>query len=122
MGDSRKQVRSFPAAVKKDIGSSLFDVQLGTTPPDAKPFKGVASGVFEIVTRHDTNSYRTVYTVQIGSRVYVLHAFQKKAKKGSKTPKADVDLIKSRYKQAVQLEKDYEEESDRKDRTRDRKR
>ena len=105
MGDSRKRVRNFPSEVKKEIGVALFDVQMGTTPPDAKPFKGVGSGVFEIVTRHATNTYRTVYAVQIGSRVYVLHAFQKKSIKGIKTAEKDKDLIKRRYKQAVDMEK-----------------
>ena len=102
-------MRNFPTEVKKEVGGALFDVQMGTTPPDAKPFKGVGSGVFEIVTRHDTNTYRTVYAVQIGSRVYVLHAFQKKSPKGIKTAEKDKNLIKNRYKQAVELEKQYEQ-------------
>ena len=102
-------MRNFPTEVKKEVGGALFDVQMGTTPPDAKPFKGVGSGVFEIVTRHDTNTYRSVYAVQIGSRVYVLHAFQKKSPKGIKTAEKDKNLIKNRYKQAVELEKQYEQ-------------
>ena len=109
MGDSRKRVRNFPTEVKKEIGVALFDVQMGTTPPDAKLFKGVGSGVLQIVTRHATNTYRTVYAVQIGSRVYVLHAFQKKSPKGIKTAERDKDLIKSRYEQAVEMEKQYEQ-------------
>ena len=109
MGDSRKRVRNFPTEVKKEIGVALFDVQMGTTPPDAKLFKGVGRGVFEIVTRHATNTHRTVYAVQIGSRVYVLHAFQKKSPKGIKTAERDKDLIKSRYEQAVEMEKQYEQ-------------
>jgi len=116
MGDSRKQVRDFPTEVKKDVGDALLDVQMGTTPPDAKLFKGVGTGVFEIVTRHDTNTYRTVYAVQIGSRVYVLHAFQKKSKRGIKTPEKDKNLIKNRYKQAVEMEKQYEQEKSKKPR------
>ena len=115
MGNSHKQLKTFPTEVKKEIGVSLFDVQMGTTPSDAKPFKGVGSGVFEIVTRHDTNTYRTVYAAQIGSSVYVLHAFQKKSPKGIKTAEKDKNLIKTRYKQAVELEKQYEEENSKKD-------
>lgn len=105
LGDSLKRVRDFPPEVKKEIGGALYDVQLGTKPPDAKPFKGVGSGVYEILTRHATNTYRTVYAVQIGSKVYVLHAFQKKSPKGIKTAEKDKDLIKHRYNQAVELEK-----------------
>ncbi len=61
--------------------------------------------MFEIVIRFDTDTYRTVYAVRIGESVYVLHAFQKKAKKGIKTPQHELDSIKRRYKQAVQMEK-----------------
>ena len=95
---------------------------MGTTPPDAKLFKGIGSGVFEIVTRHDTNTYRTVYAVKIGIRIYVLHAFQKKSPKGIKTAEKDKSLIKNRYKQAVELEKQYEQENNKKDTTPSRKR
>ena len=106
VGDSRKQVQDFPAEVRKDIGSALYDVQKGDTPDAAKPFKGVGSGVFEIVTRFDTDTYRTVYAVQIGKRVYVLHAFQKKSPKGRKTAKQDIELIKRRYTRALEMEEE----------------
>ena len=106
LGDSLKQVKAFPAEVRREVGVALYDAQMGDKSPDAKPFKGVGSGVFEIVTRFDTDTYRTVYAVQIGSRVYVLQAFQKKAKKGIKTPQHEVNLIRSRYRQAVEMEKE----------------
>jgi phage-related protein len=106
LGDSLKQVKSFPDVVRQDIGVSLFDVQKGSTPDNAKPFKGLGSGVFEIVTRFDKDTYRTVYAVQIGERIYVLHAFQKKSPKRIKTAQKDVDLIKNRFKQALEMEKD----------------
>ena len=80
-------------------------------PRDAKPFKGVGSGVIEIALRHDAEAYRTVLAVQLGRKIYVLHAFQKKSKKGIATPKHEVDLIKQRYKEAKELaahEKDEE--------------
>ena len=92
--------------MRREIGVALYDAQKGDMSPDAKPFKGVGSGVFEIVTRFDTDTYRTVYAVRIGESVYVLHAFQKKAKKGIKTPQPEVDLIKRRYRQAVEMDKE----------------
>ena len=105
MGDSLKQVKSFPEEVRRDIGSSLYDAQLGNKPSNAKPFKGVGRGVFEIVARFDSDTYRTVYAVQISDYIYVLHAFQKKSPKGIKTAQKDIDLIKQRYKQAVEQSK-----------------
>ena len=107
LGDSRKQVQSFPRGVRQDIGAALYDVQKGTTPPQAKPLKGVGSGVFEIITGFATNTYRTVYAVQIGKRVYILHAFQKKSHKGRTTAKRDIEMISRRFKEALQVEKEY---------------
>ena len=106
IGDSLKQVKSFPEEVRRSIGSSLYDVQLGNKPFDAKPLKGLGKGVFEIVTRFDSNTYRTVYAVQIKDSIYVLHAFQKKSPKGIETAQKDIELIKQRYKQAVEQSKE----------------
>ncbi|WP_026596655.1 type II toxin-antitoxin system RelE/ParE family toxin [Methylohalobius crimeensis] len=106
IGDSLKQVRRFPAEVRREIGVALYDAQKGDKSPDTKPFKGAGKGVFEIVTRFDTDTYRTVYAVQIGSSVYVLHAFQKKAKSGIKTPQKEVELIRHRYRMAVEIEQE----------------
>lgn len=105
MGDSRKNIREFPEDVQKSVGYALQLVQAGETPMEAKFFKGVGSGVYEIVKRYDTDTYRAVYAVKIGEKVYVLHAFQKKSKQGIKTPQADIDLIKQRYKDAQEREK-----------------
>jgi phage-related protein len=44
--------------------------------------------------------------------VYVLHAFQKKSKKGIATPQHDIDLIKTRLKTATEL--DAKEQKDKK--------
>ena len=64
----------------------------------AKPLKGFGSGVFEVALKYRTDAYRTVYALQLGGRLWVLHAFQKKAKQGIKTPKKDIDLIRERLK------------------------
>lgn len=109
LGDSLEKVRGFPEAVRQDIGSSLYVAQRGGMPVGAKPFKGVGRGVFEIVTRFDKGTYRTVYAVQIGQRIYVLHAFQKKSPKGIKTADRDVKLIGRRYKDAVRIEQEQQQ-------------
>ncbi|MDY7004683.1 MAG: type II toxin-antitoxin system RelE/ParE family toxin [Cyanobacteriota bacterium] len=101
MGNSRKNIREFPTEVRLSVGYALQLVQAGETPLEAKLFKGVGSGVYEIVKRYNTDTYRAVYAVKIGETVYVLHAFQKKSKTGIKTPQSDIDLIKQRYQDAV---------------------
>jgi phage-related protein len=110
IGDAKARLKEFPQPVQKDIGDALFIAQAGSTSPMAKPFKGVGSGVFEIRSDYRTDTYRAVYAVKIGERVYVLHCFQKKSKRGIKTSKKDVDLIKRRLRMAQELEENYEQE------------
>jgi phage-related protein len=103
MGNAKKNLREFPEGARKLIGDELQLLQFGGMPRDTKPFKGVGSGVLEIAVRYDKDAYRTVVALQLGKKLYVLHAFQKKSKRGIETPKRDVDLIKQRYKEAKEL-------------------
>ena len=105
VGNSKKNLLDFPFEAQKLIGDELQFIQFGGMPKDAKPFKGVGSGVFEIAIRYDTDAYRTVVAVQLGEKIYVLHSFQKKSKRGIATPKQDTDLIKQRYREARELAK-----------------
>ena len=112
VGDSREQLQKFPSQVRKDIGHALYQtglVQTGQTPPSSKPMKGLESGVFEIADDYNTNAYRAVYTVKIGRSLYVLHAFQKKSKRGIATPKKEIDQIKRRLRRAKELAKQEED-------------
>jgi len=103
MGDSKKRLKEFPSETQRAMGGALMLAQLGGLADHAKPFHGVGSGVFEIAERQDKNAYRLVYAVQLGAKLYVLHAFQKKSKTGISTPQPDVDLIKQRYQAAQEL-------------------
>jgi phage-related protein len=108
LGNSRKNLRDFPEGAQKLLGDELQLIQFGGMLKDAKPFKGVGSGVLEIALRYASDAYRVVLAVQIGRRIYVLHAFQKKSTKGIETPKRDIDLIKKRYTEARELAHEYE--------------
>jgi phage-related protein len=108
LGNSKKNIRDFPKGAQKLLGDELQLIQFGGMPKDAKPFKGVGSGVLEIALRYASDAYRVVLAVQIGRRIYVLHSFQKKSKRGIETPKRDVDLIKKRYAEAQELAHEYE--------------
>jgi len=108
LGNAKKNLREFPEEARKLIGDELQLLQFGGMPRDTKPFKGVGSGVLEIAVRYDKDAYRTVVAVQLGKKLYVLHAFQKKSKRGIETPKRDVELIKQRYKEAKELAKHEE--------------
>ena len=103
IGDSLETVRSFPPAVKDEIGFALYQAQTGNKHVNAKPVKGLGPGVLEIVSDYRGDTFRAVYTVRTAKKVYVLHAFQKKSKSGIATPKSDIELIKHRLKRALQL-------------------
>ena len=69
----------------------------------AKPMKGLGTGVFEIALAYRGNAYRTVYAVQVGEDIWVVHTFQKKSTQGIKTPKRDIDLIRERLKRLQEM-------------------
>lgn len=93
-----------PNEVQQVFGFALYQAQIGLLHSDAKPLKGFGSaGVIEVVEDWRGDTYRAVYTVRFAQAVYVLHCFQKKAKRGIATPKKDLDLIRDRLKQVEKL-------------------
>ena len=105
IGSSYKDFRAFPDDVQDHVGYALHLAQVGDKHDDAKPLKGFGgAGVLEILSDHVGDTYRAVYTVKFATVIYVLHAFQKKSKTGSKTPTTDMQLIERRLKAA---EADY---------------
>jgi len=107
IGSSRRDVRGFPREVRRNIGQALYAGQQGETDPSAKPLRGFGGGsVLEIIVEHHGDTWRTVYTVRYAEAIYVLHAFQKKSKRGIATPKKDMDLIHRRLAEAERLHRE----------------
>jgi len=107
IGGSKVDVSAFPGEVKRRVGGALWGAQIGRTAPFAKPLKGFGgAGVLEVVDDFDGNTFRAVYTVRFAGVVYVLHAFQKKSRRGISTPKSELNLIERRLKRAKE---DYEQ-------------
>lgn len=101
IGSSRADLRAFPEDVRLRVGGALWEAQVGGKASWAKPLRGFGgAGLLEIVDDHDGKTYRAVYTVRFAGVVYVLHAFQKKSKRGIATPKHEVALIEQRLKRA----------------------
>ena len=101
IGSSREDLRRCPEEAKDVLGYALHLAQAGGKHPDAKPLKGFpGAGTLEVVQDYRGDTYRAVYTVRFKDAVYVLHTFMKKSKVGIKTPKKDIELIKSRLKTA----------------------
>ena len=101
IGSSYDDWKAFPEAVQDVLGYALHLAQNGKKARNAKPLKGfMGTTVMEIIDDYDGNAWRAVYTTQFQDIIYVLHAFQKKSKRGIATPKPDIDLIKHRLKLA----------------------
>jgi phage-related protein len=106
VGSSKEDVSAFPDDVKRRIGLALFEAQMGRKANYAKPLKGYGgAGVLEVVDDFDGDTFRAVYTVRFAEAVYVLHAFQKKARRGIATPRSEIELIRTRLRRAAE---DYE--------------
>ena len=102
---SRKDLKAFPPAVRHAVGFALYQAQLGRKHLDAKVLKGFGgAGVLEVISDHAGDTFRMVYTVRFAGAVYALHAFQKKSKKGIKTPQFELEIVRKRLKEA---EEDY---------------
>jgi phage-related protein len=100
---ARKEFLSFPESVQADFLAALTIDAEGGMSDNSKPLKGIDGGVFEIAVRHRGDAFRTVYAVRVGTDIWVLHVFQKKSKKGIKTPQLEVDLIQERLKRLKEV-------------------
>ncbi|RWF83380.1 MAG: type II toxin-antitoxin system RelE/ParE family toxin [Mesorhizobium sp.] len=101
IGTAKADLLAFPDDVVREVGHALFIAQSGGEHADAKPLRGFGgASVPEIVEDHDGDTYRAVYTVRFAEVIYVLHAFQKKSKKGIATPPQEIDKVKARLKRA----------------------
>jgi phage-related protein len=77
---------------------ALTVVAEGGMPLIAKPLKGFGPGVLELALAFRGDAFRVVYAVQLGAEVWVIHAFQKKSKRGVATSKREIDLITARLR------------------------
>lgn len=110
VASSKRDLKKMPEDVIDDFGHGLLLVQKGYDPKNAKPMSGFGGAkILELVLDHSDGTFRTVYTVKFAEVVVVLHAFQKKSKQGIKTPKQDIDLIRSRLLLAEAMYKEWKE-------------
>jgi phage-related protein len=103
-GTSKSDYMAFPVTVQREMGYALFLAQAGKRHATmAKTLKGFGGGtVVEVKESYGGDAYRVIYTVRFAEAVYVLHAFQKKSKRGIKTPKVDINLIEKRLKDLIE--------------------
>ena len=108
LGDTLATLRACPHEIQDEVGYARYLAQIGGKYERAKPLKGLGAGVLEVIADHRGDTYRAVYTVRFAERVYVLHVFQKKSKKGIATPASEIDLVRRRLKRAAELDQERE--------------
>jgi phage-related protein len=97
IGSSLNDLTNFPDTARKKAGFQLRAIQSGDSPSDFKPMPTVGLGVEEIRIRTE-DAYRIFYVARFAEAVYVLHAFQKKTQK---TSKSDIEIGQKRYQQML---------------------
>ncbi len=101
MGSGLKDEKAFSTGVRHTVGFALWQAQLGRKHLAAKVLKGLGgAGVLEMVEDDTAGTYRVVDTVRLAGAVYVLHAFQKKSRRGIKTPRAEMETVRRRLIEA----------------------
>lgn len=116
IGSSHKDLMRLPVPVRKFFGFALSFAQRGERHDFARALSGFGDAcVLEIVERDADGTYRAVYTLRFDAAVFVLHAFQKKSRRGIETPKADLQIIRDRLKIASTIAKELQSAKDEKD-------
>jgi phage-related protein len=95
---ARKDFEGFPSEAQAICLTALTIAAEGGKADIVKPLQGLGAGVFEITLPYRGNAFRVVYAVQLGLDLWVIHAFQKKATQGIKTPKHEIELVKDRLR------------------------
>jgi len=76
-------------------------VQDGLDADDWKPMPSVGLGVKEIRV-HAHGEYRVIFVARFAESIYVLHAFQKKARR---TPQRDIEVARTRFRAVIDQRK-----------------
>jgi len=100
-GNSLDCVKEFSLDARKVTGFELDRIQLGKEPSDWKPMSGIGPGAKEIRIWAE-KSYRVIYVAKFRDEVFVLHAFEKKTRK---TSKSDIELARQRYQKLLTVHK-----------------
>ena len=97
VGSSRSDLKAFPAVARRVAGFQLRRVQQGFEPDDWRPLPSLGTGAKEIRI-HTGQEHRVIYVAKFAAGVYVLHAFEKKARK---TSGRDLELARQRLRAVI---------------------
>jgi phage-related protein len=112
-GDSLEVLSSFPDEVKRALGFSLRQLQIGREPTSqTRSMSSIGSGVYELKEADERAWYRAIYLSKIGNTIHVLHCFEKESRK---TDRRDIEVARQRLKrvrQRLQEQKVHEKRSE----------
>jgi phage-related protein len=97
VGRSKEELRTFPSSARENLGYALFQMEIGQDPADSKRVPGAGHGVYELRDEDERAWYRVVFLKKIGTRILVLHCFEKRT---NRIEKRDLDTIKDRLREA----------------------
>jgi phage-related protein len=106
LGSSRRDIRAFPALVRRLAGFQLRRVQQGFEPDDWKSMQAVGPGVREIRV-HIAGAHRVFYLATRADAIYVLHAFEKKTQTTSAN---DLRTGRERFRAVAKLRQQHGKE------------
>lgn len=95
-GDSLEVLSSFPDEVKRALGFSLRQLQIGREPTSqTRSMSSIGSGVYELKEADERAWYRAIYLSKVGNTIFVLHTFEKESRK---TDRRDIEVAAQRPK------------------------
>lgn len=100
-GSSLADLTAFPEDARRNAGHQLRRVQQGLMPDTWKSMPTVGRGVQEIIIDVG-DAFRVFFVAKFAEAVYVLHAFQKKSRK---TSRSDIARGKKLYDEVVEARK-----------------
>ena len=111
-GDSLEVLSGFPDEVKRALGFSLRQLQIGREPTSqTRSMSSIGSGVYELKEADERAWYRAIYLSKVGNTLYVLHCFEKESRK---TDRRDIEVARLRLKlvrQRLQEQRVHEKRS-----------
>jgi len=95
-GDSPEVLSSFPDEIKRSLGFSLRQLQIGRKPTsEIRNMSSIGSGVYELKEADERSWYRAIYLSKVGNTIYILHCFEKESRK---TDRRDIEVARQRFK------------------------
>lgn len=103
-GDSLEVLSEFPDGVKRSLGFSLRQLQIGREPASqTRKMSSIGPGVCELKEADERAWYRVIYLSKIENRIHILHCFEKESRK---TGRRDIAIATQRLKLVTQRSKE----------------